>query len=64
MSNAPTVLIFASFVKGGYVFGSVLLSICFLFVCLSVREQHSSTSYKRIAMKFYGEAGDGTRRTD
>ena len=35
--------------KGGYVFGSVGLSVC-LFVC----EQHYSKSYEQIGMKFYG----------
>ena len=35
--------------KGGYVFGSVGLS-----VCLSVCGQHYSKSYERIEMKFYG----------
>ena len=35
--------------KGGYVVGSVGLS-----VCLSVCGQHYSESYKRIGMKFYG----------
>ena len=34
--------------KGGYVFGSVGLSVC-LFVC----GQHYSKSYERIGMKFY-----------
>ena len=40
-------------VKGGYVFGSVGLSVC-LFVCLSVCGQHYSITYGRIGMKFYG----------
>ena len=35
--------------KGGYVFGSVGLSVC-LFVC----RQHYSKSYERIGMKSYG----------
>ena len=35
--------------KGGYVFGSVGLSVC-LFVC----GQHYLKSYERIEMKFYG----------
>ena len=35
--------------KGGYVFGSVGLSVC-LFVC----GQHYSKRYERIEMKFYG----------
>ena len=35
--------------KGGYVFGSVGLSVS-LFVC----EQHYSKSYERIGMKFHG----------
>ena len=39
--------------KGGYVFGSVGLSVC-LFVCLFVCGQHYSKSYERIGMKFYG----------
>ena len=34
--------------KGGYVFGSVGLSVC-LFVC-----EHYSKSYERIGVKFYG----------
>ena len=34
--------------KGGYVFGSVGLSVC-LFVC-----GHNLKSYERIEMKFYG----------
>ena len=37
--------------KGGYVFGSVGLSVC-LSVCLC--GQHYSKSYERIGMKFYG----------
>ena len=37
------------FGKGGYVFGSVGLSVC-LFVC----GQHYSKSYEWIGMKFYG----------
>ena len=43
--------------KGGYVFGSVGLSVCLfvsLFVCLFVCGQHYSKSNKRIGMKFYG----------
>ena len=35
--------------KGGYVFGSVGLSVC-LFVC----GQHYSKSHEQIGMKFYG----------
>ena len=35
--------------KGGYVFGSIGLS-----VCLSVYGQHYSKCYERIGMKFYG----------
>ena len=35
--------------KGGYVFGSVGLS-----VCLFVYEQHYSKSYEQIGTKFYG----------
>ena len=41
--------------KGGYVFGSVGLSVC-LFVC----EQHYSKSYERIGMKFYGRVLSST----
>ena len=39
--------------KGGYVFGSVGLSVC-LSVCLFACGQHYSKSYKRIGMTFYG----------
>ena len=42
-----------SLAKGGYVFGSVGLSVC--LVCLFVCEQHYSKSYERIGMKFYGQ---------
>ena len=38
--------------KGGYVFGSVGLSVC-LSVCLFVCGQHYSKSYERFGMKFY-----------
>ena len=41
--------------KGGYVFGSISLSIC-LFVC----GQHYSKSYEWIGVKFYGEVLDST----
>ena len=41
--------IITSLAKGGYVFGSVGLSVC-LFVCLFV----SSKSYEWIGMKFCG----------
>ena len=54
--------IITSLAKGGYVFGSVGLS-----VCLSVSEQHYSIGYEQIAMKFYWEVLGGTRsrtRTD
>ena len=47
--------------KGGYVFGSVGLSVC-LFVCLFVCEQHYSKSYERIGMKFYGRVLSSTRK--
>ena len=43
--------------KGGYVFGSVGLSVC-LFVC----EQHYSKSYERIGMKFYGQVLSSTSK--
>ena len=43
--------------KGGYVFGSVGLSVC-LFVC----EQHYSKSYERIGMKFYGRVLSSTSK--
>ena len=43
--------------KGGYVFGSVDLSVC-LFVC----EQHYSKSYERIGMKFYGRVLSSTSK--
>ena len=43
--------------KGGYVFGSVGLSVC-LFVC----EQHYSKSYERIGMKFYGRVLSSTNK--
>ena len=43
--------------KGGYVFGSVGLSVC-LFVC----GQHYSKSYERIGMKFYGRVLSSTRK--
>ena len=44
--------VITSLAKGGYVFGSI---------GLSVNEQHYSKSYERIAMKFYGEVRDGAR---
>ena len=47
--------------KGGYVFGSVGLSVC-LSVCLFVCEQHYSKSYERIGMKFYGRVLSSTRK--
>ena len=43
--------------KGGYVFGSVDLSVC-LFVC----EQHYSKSYERIGMKFCGRVLSSTNK--
>ena len=43
--------------KGGYVFGSVGLSVC-LFVC----GQHYSKSYEWIRMKFYGRVLSSTRK--
>ena len=43
--------------KGGYVFGSVGLSVC-LFVC----GQHYSKSYERIGMKFYGRVLSSTSK--
>ena len=43
--------------KGGYVFGSVGLSVC-LFVC----EQHYSKSYERIGMKLYGRVLSSTSK--
>ena len=47
--------------KGGYVFGSVGLSVC-LSVCLFVCEQHYSKSYERIGMKFYGRVLSSTSK--
>ena len=47
--------------KGGYVFGSVGLSVC-LSVCLFVYEQHYSKSYERIGMKFYGRVLSSTSK--
>ena len=44
-----------SLAKGGYVFGSV---------GLSVSEQHYSKSYEPITQKFYGGVQGGTMRTD
>ena len=43
--------------KGGYVFGSVGLTVC-LFVC----EQHYSKRYERIGMKFYGRVLSSTSK--
>ena len=43
--------------KGGYVFGSISLSVC-LFVC----GQHYSKSYERIGMKFYGGVLSSARK--
>ena len=54
-------LLFISLTKQGYVCGSVCLSVSLPF-CLFVSEQHYSTSYERIAMKFYGEVKGGTRK--
>ena len=42
-----------SLAKGGYVFGTI---------GLSVREQHNSNSCQQVAMKFYGEVRDGARK--
>ena len=39
--------------KGGYVFGSVNLSVC---------KQHYSMTYERITMKFYGGVRGGRRK--
>ena len=47
--------------KGGYVFGSVGLSVC-LSVCLFLCEQHYSRSYERIGMKFYGRVLSSTSK--
>ena len=40
--------------KGGYVFGSVGLSVCLVVCLLSACGQHYSKSYELIGMKFYG----------
>ena len=47
-------LFITSLVKGGYVFGSVALS-----VCLSVCGQRYSKSYEWVGMKFYGKWSGG-----
>ena len=44
-----------SLAKGGYVFGSV---------GLSVSEQHYPKGYERIAMEFYGGVQGGTMKND
>ena len=46
--------------KGGYIFGSVGLSVC-LFVCLSVNNI-TQKSYERIGMKFYGRVLSSTSK--
>ena len=55
--NAPIVAYHYLLGKGGYVFGSVGLSVC-LFVC----EQDYSKSYERIGMKFYGRVLSSTSK--
>ena len=46
-----------SLAKGGYIFGSIDLSIC-LFIC----GQHYTISYEWIGMKLYGVVLGGTMK--
>ena len=51
---SESITIITSLAKGGYVFGSVGLS-----VCVSVCGQHYPKSYELFGMKFYGGVGWG-----
>ena len=51
--SASSLFIYYLIGKGGYVFGSVGLSV-WLFVCLFVCGQHYSKCYAWIGMTFYG----------
>ena len=47
--------------KGGYVFGSVGLSVC-TSVCLFVCGQHYAKRYEQIGVKFYGRVLGSTMK--